>query len=153
MGKNAFDAVDAAVDGDDRDTCLDRLFDGGRQRVDVKRRDDDGVDLLHDGRFDVGGLLGGLVLAVALDQIDAFRIGLCLDLLQHVHEEREGQVRDRAEDGQLVLREGAGCSRDQRTGGHGRNQKLTSVHGVILLLGNRSAAMSHCFCAAPAAKA
>ena len=76
MGEDAFDAVDAAVDGDDRNAGLYRLLDGRRQRVDVKRRDDDGVDLLDDRRFDVGGLLGRRVLAVALDQVDALRLGL-----------------------------------------------------------------------------
>ena len=71
--------------------ALHRLLDGRRQRVDVERRDDDGVDLLHDRRLDVGGLLGRRVLAVALDQVDALRLGLGLDLVQHVDEEREAR--------------------------------------------------------------
>ena len=112
--------------------ACDRLLDGRRQRVDVERRDDDGVDLLHDRRLDVGGLLGRRVLAVALDQVDALRLGLGLDLVEHVHEEREAEAGHRAQDGQLVLGEGAGRQRE-RAHGYGRHQKFTSVHRFILL--------------------
>ena len=92
MGKDAFDAVDTAVDGDDRHAGLHGLLDRRRERVDVQRRDDDGVHLLHDGRFDVGRLLGRGILPVALGQVDALRLGLSLDLIEHVDEERKCQA-------------------------------------------------------------
>jgi hypothetical protein len=129
MRQDALDPVDAAVDGDDGNARLHRLLDRGSERVDVKRRDHDRVDLLHDRGLDVGGLLGRRVLAVALDQIDALRLGLDLDLVEHVDEEREAEARHRAENGQLVLGECARCGDRQRAERGGRHQKLTSVHG------------------------
>jgi len=47
-----------------------------------------------DAGLDVGGLLGGAVLAVRLDQRDVTEcLGLDLQLLLHVDEEREGETR------------------------------------------------------------
>ena len=142
MGKNAFDAVDAAVDGDDRHAGLHGLLDRWRERVDVERRDDDGVDLLHDGRFDVGRLLGRGILAVALGQVDALRLGLNLDLVEHVDEERKRQAGHRAQNGQLVLGKGARRDDRQRAYCYGRYKKITSIHGLTLLHIGRFAAVS-----------
>ena len=55
--EDALDAAGRPIDGDDRDAGGDRLGEHRRQRVDVARRDEDGVDLLGDRALDVGGLL------------------------------------------------------------------------------------------------
>ena len=57
-------AVDGAVDGDDRDAGVDGFLDRRRHAVGRDRADQEAVDLLGDGGFDVSGLLGHLVLAV-----------------------------------------------------------------------------------------
>ena len=129
MGENAFDAIHTTVDGDDRHASGHGLLDCGRKGVDVERRDDDGVDLLHDGRLDVGSLLGRRVLAVGFDDVDALGFGLNLDLVEHVHEEREAKARNRAEDGQLVLGEAGRCGRGQSTERDGGQQETASIHG------------------------
>ena len=81
MGENAFDAVDAAVDGDHRNAGLappasmagaSALTSSGEMTM--------ALTFCDDRRLDVGGLLGRRVLAVALDQVDALRLGLGLDL-------------------------------------------------------------------------
>ena len=94
-------AVDPAVDGDDRDAGVDRRLQRRRHRHRVERADDDAVDALGDRGLDVGGLLGGLVLAVGLDQRDAADlVASVAQLLLHVHEERELQRRQRRGEGQ-----------------------------------------------------
>ena len=64
MREDAGHVVDATVDGDDRDAGVDRLLQRRRHGVHRLRADDDAVDALGDGGFDVRRLLGRLVLPV-----------------------------------------------------------------------------------------
>ena len=128
VGENALDAIDTAVDRHDGDASLDGLLDRRRQSVDVERRDDDGIDFLHERGLDIRGLLGRRVLAVAFDDVDALRLCLSLDLVEHVDEEREAEVRDRSQDRQLFLCENAGGHRGKGSESYGRLKKFASIH-------------------------
>jgi len=126
--------LDAAVDGDHGHAGIDGRLQRGRHGADVERRDDDGVDLLRDGGFDVARLLGHLVFAVALDQLDAaLGLGFRLQLLLHVDEEGEGQARQRGRNGQVLAGCKAGSHAEYEADGGktGTLQKMTTIHGVF----------------------
>ena len=131
MRENAGYSVDAAVDGDDRHAGVHRFLQRRRERIDLVRRDDDAVDALGDGGLDVGGLLRRRALAVGLHDLDvAELVGLGMDLLHHVDEERKGHVRHRRQDGQMLLLSLARRSNGERkahcTGNAARSSKDAS---------------------------
>ena len=84
----------AAIDRDDRHFGVDRLFQRRRHRVDVDRTDNDAVDALSQSRLDVGGLLGRVILAIALDRIQPLIGRLGLEHFQHVDKHRKVQARN-----------------------------------------------------------
>jgi hypothetical protein len=103
--------IDPAVDGDHRDVRVDGLLEGRRHGVYLVRADDDAVDALGNGGFNIGRLLGRGNLAVAFDHGDVAEfLGLGLHLVHHVDEERECQPWDRLQNGErfVGLRRGAG---------------------------------------------
>jgi len=82
--------VDCAVDGDDGDAGIDGFLHGGRHATGCDGADQQAVDVLGDSRFDIGGLLGHLVLSVERVGLDVAQLGrLVLHLRFHEHEERE----------------------------------------------------------------
>ncbi len=100
MAQQAVHALDTAVDGDDRDAGVDDLLDDGCQAFSRPRADDETVIALGDDAFQVGDLLGGVVLAVEGDDLDVAHLGgLVAHLLLHVHEEGEAHRRHREGDG------------------------------------------------------
>jgi hypothetical protein len=83
----------------------------------IQRADDDPVNALHHRRLDIGGLLRGAVLPIALDRLDAERVRLRLELLHHVHEEGKGEARPRGQDDDVIRMAGRCRERQQRRGG------------------------------------
>ena len=69
-----------------------------RHAVGGDRADQEAADLLGDGGFDVGGLLGHLVLAVQRADVHAQLLRLILDLRLHEDEEGELEAGDREGD-------------------------------------------------------
>src|SRR5271166_5036843 len=67
MREDAWDLVDAAVNGNDRNFGIDRFLNRGRQSIDVIRADHDTVDAFGDRCLDVRGLLGRTALAIGYD--------------------------------------------------------------------------------------
>ncbi len=121
-----------AVDRHHRDPGVDHFLNGRGQRICRARRDDQAVVAFSDDRFQVGDLLGRVVLPVERHQIDAADArGLVADLALHVHEEGELQAGHRECDAQRVLRrrcEHAGHQREQ----HENESQLPKHHFRLL---------------------
>ena len=102
--QDALYATGRPVDSDDGNAGGDRVGEDRRQRVDVARRDEDGVDLLGDRTLDVSCLFRRSVLAVEGEKRDvAELLGFAHIPNVHVHVPGHSDVGQRTGDDERLV--------------------------------------------------